>query len=109
AHRALIHAHVRDPESADEIAQMGDVRAGDGRGYFGRHLNRARHDFDQRDTGTIEIQQRMAGPVNTTGRPADVQGFAGVFFHVGPLDFDTVAASLAVRALGVHVDPAVET
>ena len=102
AQRALLHPHVGDAQAADDLAQLGDVRAGDvrregtGTGY------RPGHDLHQRDAGPVVVDQRLGRAVDPAGGTAEVQRLAGVLLQVYPLD-----AHPDGLPVDQHVQPAV--
>ncbi len=49
-------------------------------------------DLDQRHTGPVEVDQRVAAAVDASTRSAEVSALAGVLFEVGALDADALAA-----------------
>ncbi len=98
AQRALLHPDVGDGQRPAELTQLVDVGAGD----LGRADVRLGDDLDQRYAGPVVVDQRVGGPVDAPGGPADMQGLAGVLLHVDAGDADPVDLPV-----GLHVEPAI--
>ena len=90
--RPLLHAHVAHIERAQDLAQLGDI----GPRYLGRARSGAGHrlgdDLDQRDAGTVVVDERVIGAVDAPAL-TDVRVLAGVLLEVHPLDTDPVGAA----------------
>ena len=94
AQRALLHPDVGDTQRAQQVAQHGRRRPAPPRAPGPGPLDRLGDDLDQRDAGAVVVEQRVVGPVDPAGRPADVQRLAGVLLHVRPLDADPVGLAV---------------
>ena len=104
AHRALVHPHIGDIQRTQQVAQRGDVGAGDLRCPLGRALDRLGDDLDQRDAGAVVIGQRSGSPSDPAGVAAQVGQLAGVLLHVGALDLHPEGAAVIQRDIEVAID-----
>jgi len=107
AQRALLHAHVRHPERAHQVAQLGDVGTGDEGGERSGADDRLGHDLDERDPGAVVVDEGVVGTVDASGGSTGMGQLAGVLLHVDALDLDPEVAR-AVVGLDRDIEPAVE-
>src|SRR5215207_8421100 len=70
AQGSLVHADVGDAETADQVTDVRDVGARNGRRLVSGDLDRARDDLDQRDAGAVVVDQRVVGAMDTPGGAA---------------------------------------
>ena len=103
AQRALLHPDVGDAEAEEQLAQVGDVRAGHGGRLVAGTRDRLGDDLDQGDAGAVVVDERVVRTVDAAGGAADVQRLAGVLLHVGALDLDPEGL-----AVDIDVGPALE-
>ena len=85
AHAALFHLGIAGADGQQNGAQFADV----GASVVGAANVGTADDFDQRHSGTVEVDQRGGGAVDATTRAADMRALAGVFLHVCALDADS--------------------
>ena len=93
-------------EQAPQVAQRGDVRAGDDRRLRPGAGDRLGDDLDQRDAGAVVVDQRILRTVDPSGRAADMQRLAGVLLEVNPLDADPERLRPS-RSVQLHVQPTI--
>ena len=83
----MIHAGVGNAQGCNELTQRGNV----GLSHLGRALtganDRLGNDLNERNARTVAIHQGRRGAVNTAVCTTEVGQLAGVFLHVGTLDF----------------------
>ena len=89
AERALFHLHVGDADRLQDAAQLVHVGA--------RLLRAAKvgpaHDLHEGDARPVVVDERVVGFVDAAAA-ADMDGLAGVLFHVRALDADAEAVDL---------------
>ncbi len=96
AHGALLHLGVGRADGDEDRAELADV----GLGLVGRPDVGTAHDLDERDAGTVEVDQREVAAVDATAAPTDVGRLARVLLQVRAFDADADAAG--------QVEPAVD-
>src|SRR4051794_17624230 len=94
AQAALLHPYVGNPQSAEEVPQLGDVGACDSGGAVAGAGHGPRDDLDERDAGAVVVHQRVRSTVDPSGRSADVEGLPGVLLEMHALDLHAVGLSL---------------
>ena len=85
---AALHAGIRNAECHHDVADGCHISLGKfGSVGFGA-VNDLGHNFNERNTGAVVVDQRVLGALDAAGGSTNVSQLAGVFFHVGTLDVD---------------------
>ena len=87
-HVAALHASVRNAQGLHNFTDAAHIRCRQLRRLCTRAKHRLGDDFDQRNTGTVVVNQRILGTVDATGVATDVSQLASILFHVSALDGD---------------------
>ena len=83
-HAAFLHLGMGCLDRQENAAQFGDVLPG----LLGRADVGTADDLDQRNAGTVEVDQRVVAAVNSATGPTEVCALPCVFFEVSALDAD---------------------
>ena len=102
-HGSLVHAGVGNPEGLDQVAEGGNVGAGNLGGAVAGANDGFRDDFDEGNTGPVAVNEGGGGAVDATVGATNVGELAGVFLHVGALDFDAPFGTIVENNVKVAV------
>ena len=88
AHGSLVHAGVGNPEGLDQVAEGGNIGAGNLGGAVTSTDDGLRDNFDEGNTCPVTVDEGGGGAMDPAVGATNVGKLASVFFHVGAFNFD---------------------